>query len=353
MLAWPGDLCAKQKKKRSPSFEFGLTGSLSANYNDNLIGISERDENAFLRKSPQFPTPLSTVDDLESELSVRPSLRWRAPAKLWVTGDYRFKAVHRLENSFTDYQTHSLGLLMRPRASDSRWQARARLLVIPSFYLRVYNDKDYSEFHSARFANWYHSGAFRYKLSRPLWIEAEAGFGSFYYNRKFTEFDSEYFDVGGTAGYRIKVWSFSAGYTRRISDNIGKEQLGGVPQARDPFLDSEYGDADFSEDEWNVGVGGDLSFITWRTINLDATYKWRRRAYLTNNDLELDPFHRGRLDRRGQFTVTLNTKLDGRLSVDLFSGYDQRHSESPTPSVPAVKNFVRHEYGVRLNVKVK
>jgi hypothetical protein len=58
------------------------------------------------------------------------------------------------------------------------------------------------------------------------------------------------------------------------------------------------------------------------------------------------------LDRRGQLTATLTTEIDKRLSLDIFSGYDERVVDSPWPSVAAVKNFVRHEYGLRLNCKV-
>lgn len=345
---------AKKKKKRhTPALEWGLSVSAAGNYNDNLIGLSERDHNLYLRAPGAFPTPLKTADDLETELGVRPSARWRAPSKLWVNADYRFKWVHRQENAFTDYTTHSFGVSVRPRATASPWQIRARVLAIPSFYLRVYKDKDYGEYHSARFANWYYSGAFRYKVMDPLWLELQAGYGTFYYNRKFTEYDSEYHDAGVEAGYRIKNWSASAGYTRRLSDNVGKGQLGGVPAIADPQVDTEYGDADFNEDELNFGLGGDLDFITWRPVSLDLGYKWRRRVYMTDRALELDPFHRGRLDKRGQLTVTLTTDVSRHFTVDVFSGYDERRSESPNPSVPAVKNFVRHEYGVRLNYEIK
>jgi hypothetical protein len=231
-----------------------LSLAASAHYNDNLFGLSERDANSFLRDAASFPTPLETVDDLETEWTIRPSLRWRAPAKLLVNADYRLKFVHRFENAFTDYQTHSAGLSVRPRATGSPWQLKARVFLLPSFYLRAYNDKDYNEYHAARFANRYYNGSLRYKLHENVWVEPEAGVGTFYYNRKFTEYDSDYHDFGGSAGYRAGDWSASAGYLRRRSENVGKEQLGGQPLVSDPYSDTEYGDADFNEDEFNFSV---------------------------------------------------------------------------------------------------
>ena len=118
-----------------------------------------------------YPTPLETLDDFENELQLHPDIRWRAPLATMVTADYRLKLVSRAKNSFTNYQTHTFSIGLRPRVAGYRWSARVRVLGIPSMYLRTYKDRDYNEYHAARFRNWDYEAS----VSLPLLAAAVAG----------------------------------------------------------------------------------------------------------------------------------------------------------------------------------
>ncbi|MBI5059173.1 hypothetical protein HZB60_05240 [candidate division KSB1 bacterium] len=339
---------AATRRKAAPRLTWDLSASLATIYNDNLIGLSERDRNQFVRDPLLFPTPLETVDDLENEVQLRPTVRWRAPQKLMLTADYRLRYVKRWRNDFADYWTHTFGLSLRPRVADSRWNLRFRVAAIPSFYLRDYKDRDYNAYHSTRYSNWDYETAFRYHVVAPFWLEASAGYGSYYYNRKFTEYDSEFREVAGALGYDTGRWRVNGSYTRRHSENIGKDQREPFIVDPDRFSDTEYGDSDYNEDEFGVGLHGPISFVKWRPTKLTLIYKLRRRVYTTDRSLESDPFHRGRLDKRGQFTTSLSCEVNRKTEVQLFMTYDARGVDSPVPQVPLAKDFVRHEFGVQV-----
>jgi hypothetical protein len=356
LLAAPAH--ARKKKHVSlPTWDWSLSLSEGAVYNDNVLGFSGRDRDAYSLSPSTFPTPLNSVDDMQNEFQIRPGIRWRAPLKLMVSGEYRFKTVNRAENSFSDYQTHWLGLSVRPRVAAYKWSASFRTFVIPSYYLRVYKDRDWGTWEPARFRNWDYEGAFRYRFYQPLWLEAKAAYGTYYYGRKFTEYDSDYREFSLGAAYESPWFvTLNAGFTRRLSTNVGKDQAGPVYNApEDPSLigDSEYGDADFRENEVNASVSSVVPWIKLRRVEAGLSYKFRRRAYISSRPLLLDPIHRGRLDKRWEISPTLNVNIIRSLDAAVYFTYEQRRVDSPDPRVPLVKDFTRHEYGLALTYMLK
>jgi hypothetical protein len=355
MSALAGPALAR-KRAGLPAWEWHAAVSLGSGYNDNVLGFSEKDRVAFLNREPAFRTPIETLDDAQSSLQIRPEVRWRAPMKLMVTGEYRFKYTSRAKNPFTNYQSHTLGLNVRPRVAGYNWSAGFRAFVLPSFYMRVFRDRDFVSYESARFRNWDYEASFKYRFYEPLWLEARAGYGTYYYNRRFTEWDSQYRELSGQASYALP-WdvTVSGGYTRRLSANIGKNQTGVMNDiiSPDESGDSEYGDADFHEDEVNGMVSALIPWIKFVRTDASFGYRYRRRAYLSNQPILADPFHRGRLDKRGEFTAGLEVQLTRMLSAQGFFSYEQRRTDSPEPIVSAYKDFIRREMGLTLTYAIR
>jgi hypothetical protein len=326
-------------------------------YDDNVLGFSERDQNRFLQDPGSFPTPLESVDDLETSLAVKPSLQWRAPLTLMVSGDYRFKAVHRARNTFTDYQTHSFALSVRPRVVGYPWSAYIRVFGVPSYYLRVYRDRDYNQHFATRYANWDYSASFRYRAFSPLWLEAGASYGTYYYNSKFTEYDSEYRDFSLGGSYELP-WEMRVrgGYTRRLSDNVGKTQQGAlstIPSPEGTAEDTEYGDSDYNEDDVSVSLSAALPWIRFVPTEAAMDYRHRRRVYTTNRPLADDPFHRGRLDHRGRWEWSVRISPSRITDVETYFAYEFRNTDSKEPAVPLAKDFIRREIGVVFTYKIR
>jgi hypothetical protein len=343
---------ARPRRKALPAYDWNLTAALAVVYNDNFLGISPSDRTQYVNSTGLFATPLESVDDVQSELQLKPEVRWRAPWKLMASADYRLKIADRFRNGFTNYQSHTLNLGLRPRIQGYNWTAHFRAMVIPSYYLRVYYDRDYRERHAARYRNWDYEGSFRLKLFDPLWTEIKGGWGSFFYNAKFTEYDSDYRDFGLSCDYRTP-WdaTLSAGYLRRLSTNVGKDQIGSLQTPTGdsaPGGDSEYGDADFNEDDFTGGIQADLPWLKKLRPTSGLAYRMRRRVFTTDRDLALDPLHRGRVDRRYEITVSLGFGLTKNLEAETFYSYEERTADSQNPAVPQVKNFVRRQVGLQI-----
>jgi hypothetical protein len=348
---------ARRRHRVLPTWDWGLVVSEGAVYDDNVLGFSGEDRAAYLNNSDAFRTPLNSVDDIENQFEIKPDLRWRAPLKLMVDADYRFKAVNRSKNSFSDYQTHTLGLSIRPRVVGYPWAVRFRAFVIPSYYLRVYKDRDWGTWDAARFRNRDFEGEFRYRFYQPLWLEAKFAYGTYYYNPRFTEYDSDYREFTLGTSYETPWYvTVNADVTRRFSYNIGKNQAGAVINTPvDPVLidDTEYGDGGFNESEFSGSVSSVIPWITVRRVEAGINYRYRRRVYTSEFPVSLDPIHRGRLDKRWLVGATLGVNLMKSLDADLFIDYEQRRADSPHPTVPLVKDFTRHEFGMSLSYTVK
>lgn len=348
---------ARRKKQVLPRVEWGLSLAASGGYNSNVLGISGRDRDIFIHTPAQFPTPLKTVDDFESSLQLKPEMRWRAPLKLMVAADYKLKLINRSKNPFTNYQTHTLGLSVRPRVADYKWGARARIFLLPFYYLRVYKDRDYAQYHACRYENWEYEAAFRYRFWQPLWLEVQGSVGDYFYNRKFTEYDSHYWDLGLGAVYSAPAGiDVNARYTRRISDNTGKNQAGAfvmTPVDPSQIADADYGNGDFNEDEWNVGITGPIPWIKFTRVEAGLSYRLRRRVYTTDLPLDQDPIHRGRLDKRSEITPSVQFDIIRGLSGEAYFTYEIRDTESPQLVVEQIKGFQRRTAGLTLTYSIR
>lgn len=346
-----------QAQRRYPKLEWGLRAGISAIYNDNLLRFSKSDQLAFKRFDPSFRTPMETLDDGETEILLAPTLQWRAPAMTMVNVNYRFKATQRVQNDHTNYQTHSFSANVRPRVRGYKWSARASVFTIPSFYLRAYRDRDFGTYDDCRFENWEYSGEFSYKLADPLWMRAQVGYGTIYYGSRFTEYDSEYQDIGLEADYSTP-WSprVTARYTRRISDNVGKS-LPLVFTSEDEgqliVEDTEYGDGDFSEDEFRLAIRSRVKVYKAESVNTALSSRIRRRVYTTERSLESDPFHRGRLDTRWELTPSIGWSLSQAWDVNLYFTYEERSSQSDYVKLAQVKDFVRREVGIGFMYRIR
>lgn len=355
LALWP-DVSQAKKKTRLPALDWGLRVGVNAVYNDNVLRLSGPDQAAFRRGEPTFRSPLESVDDGEGELSIAPTLIWRAPSNLMVSANYRFKNVSRANNDFTNYQTHGLSASIRPRVKGYKWAAKLGAFTIPSFYLRVYRDRDYGTHDDARFTSSEYSGEFSYRPAESLLLTALAGWGSNYYGEKFTEFDTESKEFGLDV-LCATPWkpAVSARYVRRLSTNVGKDQAFTPTPSFDSgqiVEDNEYGDGDNNEDEFRFGLRSPIRVTKSLVVDGAINSKLRRRVYTTDNSLVSDPFHRGRLDNRWEITPSLSWGITSSLEMDTYFTYEQRTSTSDVPGVAQVKDFVRREFGVGLSYKI-
>jgi hypothetical protein len=328
--------------------DWSLSVQLGGRYVDNAIRLSEADMDRFQNGAEAFETPLQTYDDWKSELILRPRVRLRLPRQHCLIALYSFKATEYTRNRFLNYYTHTLNLYLRPVSSRYRWLVNFRVFTIPSYFLRYHYDRDTRAYHAARFQNWQYRVAPRFRLWRSLLIELHGEFETTYYNAKFTEYDSEMISLGLGAEYRrFHQFTLAVDYRRNRSDNVGRRQIGSLEWSPEDPLgeDTEYGDATFDEDEFSAELSRPVDLWAAIPMRFSVQGRLRWRVYTTDNSLDEDPFHRGRLDKRWEISPSVTASLTRGVDLTLGYSHEERRTESDIERVEEIKNFrVREVY---------
>lgn len=349
MVLLGGVVLPEQAAARKSFFSnTSLSLQFGGSYVDNVIRLSETDIDRFQNDPQPFETPLKTYDDWKNELILKPTLRLRLPERHRLIAVYAFKMAEFANNPFLNYQTHTLNLYVRPLSLKRWWLVNFRVYTIPSYYLRSHYDRDTGAYHAARFQDWQYRIAPRVRFWEPLWIKFQAEFETLYYNAKFTEYDSDMISVGLGGDYDgLRPFTFSLMYLRNHADNIGHSSIDEANwNPLDPLSsDTEYGDATFDEDEFFIRGTGHLTYISSIPIRGDLTARLRRRIYTTDNSIDNDPFHRGRLDVRWEIAPSITAAVTPTVNVTLGASYEERTTTSDVARVEEIKDFrVREAY---------
>jgi hypothetical protein len=332
------------QSQAAPKFKVPLTLKLvyTSSYDDNILNYSERDITRFQDSQQPYPPPITTADDWINSLGVRLYRDFRLGRGFSLRPYYAGKTAIYAINPTKSWQSHNILARLSYR---SRAYLTLKYLYLPSYFLRVYYDKDTQAYHGDPQA--YHGADFT--LSRPSaalrlrWepyeVEIEGGRDYEYYNSYFTEYDVEADFIGATGTYSgFPNLDVSLGYTYKNADNVGFGQQ--IPSPIDPTMDTEYGDGSYQEDQFSVSLGYQLPRIKktfyWKAgLNLKRCYRY----YQSQLPVEQDPFHAGRRDRRDTIEPSLLFSPTSELDFQVSFIYDLRRTQSPDPNVPTIKNF--------------
>jgi len=324
--------------RKGDKFPLTLKVVFSTSYDDNILKYSDRDLDRFETNTETFPSEIITTDDWLNVFGLRVyrdfDLSRHLKFRPYYAGKISLYAVNQIKN----YQSHNFigRLAYRNRAYFS-----LKYFYLPSYYLRIYKDKDWNVYRGAQF------DLFRPAVSlrvRSPWaeFEAEGGRELTYYSEYFTEYDAEAFFGNVSASRTIFAdLSLTVGYGFKVSDNIGFDQVGAVSPT-DPTVDTEYGDASYEEDQYSLEIAYLLPLPTdwkWR-IGLNVQHS--ERFYQSSLTSLQDPFHVGREDRRTSFEPSLTVSPASSLDLELRYSYDRRRTDSPIPTVSPIKNFDQH-----------
>ncbi|HEX7344870.1 MAG TPA: hypothetical protein VF398_11425 [bacterium] len=333
-ISIPG-LCAGRKGDRFP---LTVKVAFSTSYDDNILKYSDQDLNRFETHTEPFPSEITTTDDWVNAFGLRLyrdfDLGRRFRFRPYYAGKISLYAVNQIKN----YQSHNFigRLAYRNRAYFS-----LKYFYLPSYYLRIYKDKDWNAFRGAQF------DLFRPAVSlrvRSPWaeFEAEGGRELTYYSEYFTEYDAEAFFWNVSASRTIlENLSLTVGYGLKVSDNIGFDQIG-VGSLTDPTVDTEYGDASYEEDQYSLEIAYLLPLPAKWDWKIGLNVQHSERYYQSSLTSLQDPFHVGREDRRTSFEPSLTVSPGLSLDLELRYSYDRRRTDSPVPSVSQVKDFDQH-----------
>ncbi len=310
-------------------------------YDSNLLRYSARDRQRFLDEEERNPSPISTLDDLRTDLKATVAYTFN----LWPELDSKAQATvnfaHHLMNPIKNFGW--LSLTARQELSR-QWTASANYFYEPAYYIRDYYDIHTSTHHHCEFALGQWQGTIG---CRPVRAWEFSGFGKFKryaYSEFFTEYDGDLVEFGGEVIFRSGAWRLSGGYSLAVNQNVGFESSVDLPPG-EVDEDSEIGQGDYDEDGYAFSTR--YSFrVSRRRAWVELEVKINDRYYTT--DRYPDPIHHGRHD------LVASTELSGRwyltraVRLEIGAAYYSRESSASDPVVSRVKDYARRTGWIEL-----
>jgi|GEM_PF-1249013 len=319
--------------------------SVSSGYDDNIFLFSRFEINRIEAGTVPYRIPYSTWDDWISRFGITLALPWEH-ANGWETrlegsAAANFYAINHVKN----YQSYAVSLR---QTFGERWWIQTSFSIIPSYYLREFFDRDLRIRAGCDYENRTFEAKLRYRSPWQSYLYPFYQFKTYYYNRYFTEFDAESNTIGLAVDQLItRRWKASGSYRFTKSDNVG----GGGPTAS-PTEDTEYGDANFGEDEFRLGGAFTPRRLLGKPWEFSASVRLRIRNYTTDNSVQNDPFHAGREDTRWEVEPKVSVDVLRNLTLWASFQYEQRHTDSSVDIVREFKDFVRRTYFVGLEYQL-
>ena len=332
-------------------FKFSsLRFEIISNYDDNILRYSDRDIDRFVDQTEYSLSKISSTDDWKNDFRLKfyfdgPRI-FKKPLKI----RYFVKTSSYFKNSFKNYLNHAVYIRQEVRKIV---EFDFKYFFMPEYYLREYNDRDLDEYHSCYFADEQIRFGISVKPMKSIEIGLQVEDETLYYNKNFTEYDSE--SRFSNVYYIQKIGkdiSIAFNYGFKESDNIGYIPVVTSLIYPEVVEDSEYGDSSYESDIYEVSLGYRLRSKSGKDTNFALGYKLRNRFYTTDNLLNDDPFHAGREDKRSNLSFDITQELSDRVDFGISYLRDWRKVDSLSETVSDIKDFKQNIYSLTLSFKL-
>ena len=320
----------------------------SSAYDDNILKYSQRDLDRFEKNTEVYPSEITTTDDWINTFRFRIYKDFKLGQKLRLRPYYSFRISLNATNEVRNLQSH---FFLARLSYRYRYYLYLQYSYMPGYYLRIYKDRDLDQYHSCDFDFYEPSVKLRWRF-KPFNLEGKIGQEYVYYNKYFTEYDSEvdFWGLEGQFEFPFDL-AISAGYEFKVGNNVGFKQENMFTSTA-PAEDTEYGDSSYEEDIYSFSASYPLPISSdWNWV-VGLEYHRRMRYYQSELSLSDDPFHVGRIDQRELITSSIGFTLSPDLEVEMNFTYDERKTESPEAIVSSIKNFIHRTIELTLTYRV-
>jgi len=322
-----GELAA-QKKPKQKSLGIEAEIGISMTYDDNILKYSEKYLNRFMNHEDEGRFHIETYDDFIVSPSISLSRSFKFFGKKSTILNADFKPSFYTLNDINNWSVLNFGV-----RQNFAGKASFKLFYsyIPHYYIRHFRDDDWVVVHG------YTPIAFQpYVFSKDtygFWIQNTFfknsrvmftfNFQKYFHNEHYTEYDSD------NTLYRIKLYQPLHKKLRLelMYQFVHSDAKGYDGEGESKFL-SDDADATYDEDGLSVGLVWTLPKIKKYTHNIQGECVVYRRCYTTEEYVEIDPLHAGRVDENFRFYFTYNIRLSKALSLAAFYKWYYRESGS-------------------------
>ncbi len=322
----------------------------TAGYDNNILELSDEDLDRFDTGTLPAHDDLETYDDFVQTFGFRvrvtsPPIIGFRKARLYYTLGYH----SYLKNPQTDRMTHSLFIT---QDVTRKVDLLGSYFFMPSKYLRDYYDRDWERFYPTEFD--YHEYSLGVRADLTDWLRVDVRYEGYqvYYNKWFTEYDTE--SDGLRASAQIEVSdpvTVNLQFRKRWADNTGFDEatLGNAGGTDD---DAEFGDGGYGEEYFEYGITWQSPEFLAREWTIELAYRIRHRYYTSDMDWDRDPFHSGREHIQQRLFLDVDTDINDRIGVGISFEYEWRETDSPVDVVPLRKDFDAFRSTLRLSYEI-
>ena len=312
-----------------------LTTSMRFGYDSNLLNLSDSeksrdDVNLILQNADTFDSAF-----LRSDLMIKYIPR--------IIGNHKTKFILNVaqtkyhQNSDKSYNSFSLSATQH--CKSYHW-LKFRYSFLPSFYIRPYHDIDTfsTDFSSCEFS----SEDIRMVYSVPVYdktsIKIRLGKSKLYYNKHFTEFDTDITNFRATLSlYKFKPIKLVFWGELGFGDNIS--YLSGIASTE---FDRSY--------EYNQ-FGGDVEWSPKSIIeSVGLSIIVHQRYYLTED--EDDPLHSGRKHEDTKTKVWIKKDVTNKLELNLSVLHRRKTTFSKFSWIQDLKSYNKFEIWLECSYKM-
>jgi hypothetical protein len=320
----------KSKKKAKP---FDVKIGLATFYDDNILKYSEKYLERFMNGEDEGRFHIETYDDVILKPSLQIGTTFQIFKKQKSRVNFSYNYSYYIVNDIKNWQFISIGFQQNFLKKAS---FRVAYSYVPEFYVRHFRDEDMVNYYKEVYGFGYVPETFvPFSFSKDdysFWIQntffkntrvrISFNYSQYFHNEHYTEYDCDNFAYGFQIFQGIsKKVDMEFAYEFMTSDAAGTDG----PQEPNPDAD-----ADNEGDAFMLGVTWQLPKIFKRSHSLGGGFEYLKRYYTTNNYVEEDPEHAGRVDDVINLDFNYQLKLSKAFDVSLFYKWFGRNSGSPS-----------------------
>jgi len=323
------------------AFEINPKFTLEADYNSNILSLSQNDLNRFESGNEPDKFLLETSDDLITSAKLELNLKHRLLAGHTQINRIAVKYNKFLNNDFEDNYFFEVSL---KQFLSKKLNFGVYYYYYPEIYVNRYDSVLDAEniFRDFTYSKNSFIGKINYSLNPKFKFDYKFGFSQLFYNEYFTEYDANNFESGIGIKYVPKDWiSINAGYAFKIS----KAKAGDAFSDHQPITIIK--DGSYQADIFDLSIDLPALFSLFsKPVNLGFGTKYEHVYFQAENGL--DEYHYGREDNVFTFDSDMRYKIAKNFSLKCFYKYKFRNTRSPYINVEVDKKYNLYETGVTL-----
>lgn len=335
-------LIAQKKLKPEWQLEFGL----ETFYDDNILKYSEKYLDRFMNNEDEGRFHIDTYDDVVLNPSLELSCEMRLFGKRRSVFDADVSYSKYLVNDVKTWSVFGFGYR---QYITQELSFRMFYSYIPEFYVRHFRDDDWVDvygyipeaftpyiFSKDNYGFWVQNTFFKNTRIRLYFY-----YMKYFHSENYTEYDSD------NLLYRIKLFqpvhdkvTIEATYQFVTSDAKGYDVPGETIET------SNAPDATYEEDGFILGIHWKMPRVKKRYHSLEFETVIYNRYYQTDQPVEVDKLHAGRVDNNLRFYLTYYLSVSRSFKFSAF--YNWYYRDSGTTSV-LNEEYVSDEKDYRQN----